>query len=131
MDEDTGTFDIPFVSMRELRQSGELPATKEGLAIELALRVGELMSSSGAGAKDTVLMMRRVCQAYGLSQAQLDITSNVIMASYYPGDGLGSITSFRAVAPTVPNLSTVSTVTSLVNQITEGMGIERAPRHRF
>ncbi len=129
VNEDTGTIEIPQASMLELRQRGELPSTKEGLAIELVLRVGELLASAGAGAKDTVLVMRRVCQAYGLERAQLDVTSNVIMASYYPGEGMPPVTSFRSVAPTVPNLSKVYAVNDLVNQIIGGMGVRRATRH--
>jgi uncharacterized membrane protein YjjP (DUF1212 family)/uncharacterized membrane protein YjjB (DUF3815 family) len=114
--------------MRELRQRGELPSTKEGLAIELTLRVGDLLASAGAGAKDTVVTMRRICQSYGLSRAQLDVTSNVIMGSYYPGEGMGPITSLRTVSPMVPNLSKVYAVNDMVQKIVEGMGIGQAAR---
>lgn len=124
----TQTIEIPHASMRELRDRGELPTTKEGLAIELTLRVGELMASSGASAKETVVMMRRICHAYGLNRAQLDVTYNVIMASYYPGEGLPPVTAMRNVSPVLPNLSKVSKVNELVAQITGGISISRATR---
>ena len=123
---DTQTIEIPHASMRELRQRGELPSTKEGLAIELALRVGDLLASSGASANDTVLMMRRVCQMYGLGRAQLDVNYNVVLASYYPGEGMPPITSIRNVAPLMPDLSKVYAANHLVDQICHGLSIGRA-----
>ena len=128
MNEETQTIEIPHASMRELRQRGELPSTKEGLAIELALRVGDLVAASGAGANDTVVMMQRICQTYGLGRAQLDVNSNVIIASYYPGEGMPPITSIRNVSPTVPNLAQVSAVSHLVEQICGGLSIGRATK---
>jgi uncharacterized membrane protein YjjP (DUF1212 family)/uncharacterized membrane protein YjjB (DUF3815 family) len=126
--DDSQTIEIPHASMRELRSRGELPSTKEGLAIELVLRVGDLLAASGAGAKDTVLVMRRVCQAYGLERAQLDVTANVIQASYYPGEGMPPVSSFRTVSPTAPNLSMIYAVNALVDQISTGLGLGRATR---
>jgi uncharacterized membrane protein YjjP (DUF1212 family)/uncharacterized membrane protein YjjB (DUF3815 family) len=114
--------------MRELRQRGELPATKEGLTIELAMRAADLLASAGAGANDTVMVMRRICAAYGLQRAQLDVTSNVILASYYPGEGMPPITSMRTVSQVVPNLSKVYGVNDLVAQVTNGLSLGRAMR---
>jgi len=125
---DTQTIEIPHASIQELRQRGELPTTKEALAIELTMRVGELLVSAGAGAQDTVVMMRRICQTYGLSRAQIDITHTVILVSYYPGDGLPPFTSMRSVAASEPNLSKVYAVNDLVNQICSGMSVSRASK---
>jgi len=128
VNEDTQTVEIPHVSMQELRQRGELPATKEGLAIELAMRVGDLLASSGASAKDTVVMMRRICQAYGLNRAQLDVTYSVIQASYYPGGGLPPFTALRNISPMVPNLTKVYAVNDLVNEVAENLPIAKATK---
>jgi len=114
--------------MQELKNRGELPATREGLAIELALRVGDMMASSGASAKDTVVMMRKICNAYGLSRAQLDVTANVIMAAYYPGEGLPPFTAIRNVSPAVANLSKVYAMNDLVQQIGSGLSISKATK---
>ena len=128
MNEETTTIEIPHASMQELKQRGELPATKEGLAIELAMRIGDMLASSGASAKDTVVMMRRICQVYGLSRAQLDVNYNVILASYYPGGGSPPFTAMRNVSPMVPNLSRVYAVNDLVNQIYGGLSISKATK---
>ena len=114
--------------MQELKQRGELPATKEGLAIELAMRIGDMLASSGASANDTVVMMRRVCQVYGLTRAQLDVNYNVILASYYPGEGSPPFTAIRNISPMVPNLSKVYAVNDLVNQIYGGLSIAKATK---
>jgi uncharacterized membrane protein YjjP (DUF1212 family) len=126
--ETTQTIEIPHVSMQELRERGELPSTKEGLAIELAMRVGDVLASAGASAKDTVVMMRRICQAYGLDRAQLDINLNMIMASYYPGQGMPPFTAIRTVSPVVSNLTKVSKVNALVREIGQGLSITRATK---
>ena len=128
MNEDTSTIEIPHASMQELKQRGELPATKEGLAIELAMRIGDMLASSGASANDTVVMMRRVCQVYGLNRAQLDVNYNVIFASYYPGEGSPPFTAIRNISPMVPNLSKVYAVNDLVNQIYGGLSISKATK---
>ena len=128
MNEITETVEITHVSMQELRTRGELPSTKEGLAIELAMRVGDLLASSGASAKDTVVMMRRICQAYGLARAQLDVNYNMILASYYPGQGMPPFTAMRSVSPVVSNLTKVYAVNDLVNQIIHGMSISKATK---
>ena len=129
MNEDTSpTVEIPHASMQELKQRGELPATKEGLAVELAMRVGDMLASSGASAKDTVVMMRRICQVYGLTRAQLDVNYNVILASYYPGGGSPPFTAIRNISPVVPNLSKVYAVNDLVNQIYAGLTIAKATK---
>jgi len=129
VNEDTSTtIEIPHASMQELKQRGELPATKEGLAIELAMRIGDMLASSGASANETVVMMRRVCQVYGLSRAQLDVNYNVILASYYPGEGSPPFTAIRNISPMVPNLSKVYAVNDLVNQIYGGLSISKATK---
>ena len=114
--------------MQELRARGELPTTKEGLAIELAMRVGDLLASSGASAKDTVVMMRRVCHSYGLFRAQLDVNSNMILASYYPGEGMPPFTAMRSVSPVVSNLTKVYAVNDLVREISRGLTISKATK---
>jgi uncharacterized membrane protein YjjP (DUF1212 family) len=126
--EDTGTIEFTHVSMQELRQRGEIPTTKEGLTIELTLRVGDMLASSGASAKDTVVAMRRICQAYGLARAHVDVNSTMITASYYPGHGLPPITSVRTVAPVLPDLSKAYEVNNLVGQVCDGLPISKAMR---
>jgi uncharacterized membrane protein YjjP (DUF1212 family) len=114
--------------MQELEARGQLPTTTEGLAVELAMRAGDLVSSSGASVQDTLVMMRKICHAYGLDRVQLDVTYHVIMASYYPGEGLPPLTVARTVTPTVSNLTKVWEVNELVTKITQGMKITKATK---
>ncbi|WP_166649100.1 threonine/serine exporter ThrE family protein [Naumannella halotolerans] len=51
-------------------------------ALDLALRIGELLLGNGASSLDTVLGMRTVTRAAGLRGAQVDITLTTIMISY-------------------------------------------------
>ncbi|MDR0435256.1 MAG: threonine/serine exporter family protein [Propionibacteriaceae bacterium] len=114
--------------MSELGLTGQLPSTTEGLAMELALRIGDLLFSSGMSTQDTILTMRRILIAYGLTRAQVDITHTFIVASYYPGDGLPPITSVRIVKPAVANLAKVEAIGWLVERIGRGMPLEKAMR---
>jgi uncharacterized membrane protein YjjP (DUF1212 family) len=122
------TIQFPHISMGELSDQGLLPRSVEGLALELALRVGDLLQSSGMSVADTVVVMRRICHAYGLVRAQIDITYNAISASYYPGGGLPPFTSLRTVSPAVPNLAKVADLSALVRRIEAGLPIGRATR---
>jgi uncharacterized membrane protein YjjP (DUF1212 family) len=116
------------VSMSELGLRGQLPVTTEGLAMELTLRIGDLLFSSGMNTQDTILTMRRILQTYGLARAQVDISNTSFVASYYPGDGLPPITSVRIVKPAVTNLTKVEAVQRLVDEIVRGKPLEQAMR---
>ncbi|MGY4721187.1 threonine/serine exporter family protein [Naumannella cuiyingiana] len=51
-------------------------------ALDLALKVGELLLTNGAGSLDTVMAMRTVTNAAGLRGAQVDLTLTTMMISY-------------------------------------------------
>jgi uncharacterized membrane protein YjjP (DUF1212 family) len=114
--------------MSELGLRGALPATTEGLAMELVLRVGEMMQSAGMSTSDTIRTMSRILDVYGLNRAQVDITHTSIVASYYPGDGLPPITSVRLVKPSEVNLTKVTDINRLTRSIEEGLKLEDAMR---
>ena len=107
-------------SLGDLGRRGELPATQHGAALELAMRIGDLLQSSGQSANDSVVVMRRVCQAYGLRRVQVDITSTAIVASYYPGAGTGPFTSMRTVEPAQQDLTKTVAINRLVSGIVKG-----------
>jgi len=107
-------------TMDDLGRRGELPTTQFGMALELAMRIGDLLQSSGQSANDTVVIMRRVCQAYGMKRMQVDITSTAIVASYYPGRGKGPFTAMRTVNPAQPDLTKTVEVNRLVTDIVKG-----------
>ena len=115
-------------SMTELARRGALATTIEGLAVELALRIGELMAANGMSVNDTIALMRRVCQAYGLVGAQIDITTFAITTSYSPGHGLPPVTAMRTVTPTALDLTKVRATNQLVSRIRAGLPLDAAVR---
>ena len=121
-----GSATFQHESMGSLGRRGQLPTTERGLALELAMRIGDLLQSSGQSVNDTVVVMRRVCQAYGLTRVHVDITYTAIVASYYPGDGLGPFTAMRTVEPTSPNLTQTASLNRLVDDIAAGEPLTRA-----
>ncbi len=50
--------------------------------LDLALRVGELLLSSGAGAADVTATMQALTQHYGLRNADIDVTFTLLRAAY-------------------------------------------------
>ena len=123
-------------SLGDQERRGELPATARGVALTLAMRIGDLLQSSGQSANDTVVVMRRVCQAYGLRRVQVDITSTSIVASYVdsaaqaanPMGGVAGqpVTSMRMVEPAQQNLAKTAALNRLVADIVKGEPLTRA-----
>ncbi|MCL2782373.1 MAG: threonine/serine exporter family protein [Propionibacteriaceae bacterium] len=116
----------PRESLGDLGRQGQLPITQQGLALELAIRIGDLLQSSGQSVNDTVVIIRRVCQAYGLRRVHVDITFTAIVASYYPGDGQGPVTAMRTVEPASPDLTKTANLNRLVTDIVAGESLKRA-----
>ena len=125
-------------SLGDQGRRGELPATDRGVALTLAMRIGDLLQSSGQSANDTVVVMRRVCHAYGLRRVQVDITSTSIVASYVdrgpaPGTkpkssvaGGQPVTSMRMVEPAAQDLAKTAALNRLVADIVKGEPLARA-----
>lgn len=63
-------------------ENGAESAREVHLAIDLCLRVGEMLLASGAGAADVQATMRSVASHLGLRQAQLDVTFTALSMSY-------------------------------------------------
>ena len=55
------------------------------LTMDLCLRIGELLLSSGAGAADVVATMTAVAHHLGLRQADVDVTFTALSMSYQSG----------------------------------------------
>jgi len=113
-------------SMGDLERSGVLPTSQRGMALELAIRIGDLLQSSGQSANDSVVVMRNICRAYGLKRVFVDITSNAIVASYYPGGGREPMTAMRTVEPARPDLTKTAALNRLVADIRTGEPLAKA-----
>jgi uncharacterized membrane protein YjjP (DUF1212 family) len=53
--------------------------------IDLAMRVGETLLSTGASASDVVATVLRLIDAYGLRSVHVDVTFTSISVSYHRG----------------------------------------------
>ena len=67
------------------------------LTLDLALRVGELLMSSGAGAADVTATMLSITAACGLRNCEVDVTFTALSAGYQPGPDVPAHTQMRAV----------------------------------
>lgn len=57
-------------------------AREVALTMDLCLRVGEMLLSSGAGAADVTATMRSVADHFGLRHAEIDVTFTALSMSY-------------------------------------------------
>ncbi len=67
------------------------------LAMHLAMRIGELLLSGGAGAGDVTATIRAVTRAAGLERCEADVTYTVISVSYLRSADSAPITGSRFV----------------------------------
>lgn len=72
-----------------------MAADDTNLTLDLALRVGELLLSSGAGAADTAATMLSITYACGLRDCEVDVTFTSLEISYQPSADAPSQTRMR------------------------------------
>jgi len=65
--------------------------------LHLALRIGEMMLSGGAGAGDVTSTLRAITHAAGLSRCEADVTYTVITISYLRDLDVAPVTASRIV----------------------------------
>jgi uncharacterized membrane protein YjjP (DUF1212 family) len=94
-----------------------LDDTQVQLALELAIRIGEVLLSSGESAADTTSAMLRVASACGLSNCDVDITFTSITMCCHRGVEAGPVTSMRLVRYRSLDLSRLTDVADLVRRI--------------
>ncbi len=66
-------------------------------ALDVAVRVGEVLLASGTGAIDTSEQVRFVAATYGLAQCDVDVTYNSIVLSAYRGQTMPPASTMRVV----------------------------------
>lgn len=113
-------------TMGEAERTGRLPHTREGVAIELAIRAGEMLTANGVSAHETVVTMQKICRSYGVNHAHFDITYIAISASYFPGSGQPPFTSIRVVRPGIFQYYEIAALELLVEEIEAGKPLMQA-----
>ncbi|MGH3472268.1 MAG: threonine/serine ThrE exporter family protein [Nocardioidaceae bacterium] len=100
---------------------GAVPDTKDiSVTLDLALRVGEVLLSSGAGAADVTATMLSVTTACGLRNCEVDVTFTALTLGYQPGPETVSHTQIRAVRFRATDYSNLTAVEHLVRALVDG-----------
>lgn len=100
-------------------------------AADLALRVGEVVLASGAGAADVTATVLAVTRACGLRQVYVDITFNTLTVSYQPGLDDPPQTYIRRVTYRGLDYGSLSEVDDLVDHLVHQTIDRRSARQRI
>ncbi|MGB3442967.1 MAG: threonine/serine exporter family protein [Actinophytocola sp.] len=88
--------------------------------LDLALRIGEVQMSSGAGASDVTATIIAVTNAYGLPHCEVDVIFTSITVACHRGVDLPPVTSLRVVRSRSLDYTRLALVERLVRDITLG-----------
>ncbi|MQA27271.1 MAG: threonine/serine exporter family protein [Micromonosporaceae bacterium] len=103
----------------EPEEEPENPATYR--AMDLALRIGELLLASGEATETVTEAMRSLSVAYGLPRAEASVTFTAITISCLPGNGAAPITGERVVRRRSPEYSRLVETHKLVEDAALGL----------
>jgi uncharacterized membrane protein YjjP (DUF1212 family) len=95
--------------------------------LDLCMRVGEVLLSSGEGAEETTATMLRLATALRLSTVDVDITFNSITMCCHRGMVAVPVTSMRLVRYRTTDLTRLAAVTRIVDRVQrERLGVHAA-----
>ena len=90
-------------------------------AMDLALRVGELLLASGEATENVSEAMRSLSVAYGLPRSEAAVTFTAISLSCVPTDGAPPVTGERTVRRRTPDYDRLAATHRLVQDAAIGM----------
>ena len=97
------------------------------LVLDLCLKVGEVLLSSGEAAVDARATMMRLAAACGLDTVEVDITFTSISMCCRRGKSAAPVTSMRLVRHRTTDLTRLALVTRIVERVIAGeMGVSAA-----
>ena len=88
--------------------------------LDLALRIGEVQMSSGAGASDATATIIAVANAYGMPHCEVDVIFTSITVACHRGVDLPPITSLRVVRSRSLDYTRLALVERLIRDIARG-----------
>jgi uncharacterized membrane protein YjjP (DUF1212 family)/uncharacterized membrane protein YjjB (DUF3815 family) len=95
--------------------------------LDLCLKVGEVLLSSGEAAADTSATMGRLASACGLDTVEVDITFTSIIICCRRGKTAAPVTSMRLVRYRTTDLTRLAQVTRIIDRVIRGeMGVSAA-----
>lgn len=86
-------------------------------ALDVAVRVGEVLLAAGTGAIDTSEQVRFVAATYGLAQCDVDVTYNSIVLSAYRGQTMPPASTMRVVQYRSMDFTRLAAVDRLTRRI--------------
>lgn len=96
-------------------------------AMDLALRVGELLLASGETTENVSEAMQSLSVAYGLHNSEAAVTFTAISVSFLPGKGLAPVTGERVVRRRTLDYAKLAAVHQLVEDAAIGaIGLDEA-----
>jgi uncharacterized membrane protein YjjP (DUF1212 family) len=98
-------------------------------AIDLVLRVGELLLTSGEATERVNEAMLGLAVAYELPRCEVQVTFTSLLVSAHPGDGEPPVTGMRATRRRTPAYWRLTALHSLVQEASIGM-LEVEEAHR-
>jgi uncharacterized membrane protein YjjP (DUF1212 family) len=106
----------------------DVPSDEDVLEVlDLCMRVGEVLLSSGEASADTTATMSRLATACGLATVDIDITFTSITMSCHRGRAALPVTSMRIVVYRTTDLTRLAVVTRIVDRVVRGeLGVRRA-----
>ncbi|MEO8519227.1 MAG: threonine/serine exporter family protein, partial [Dermatophilaceae bacterium] len=87
--------------------------------IDLAMRVGETLLSTGASASDVTATVLRLIDAYGLGSVHVDVSFTSISVSYHRGPDADPMTVMRGIKVRSTDLTRLERLQTLVRDIRE------------
>ncbi|HEY2205193.1 MAG TPA: threonine/serine exporter family protein [Pseudonocardia sp.] len=88
--------------------------------LDLAMRIGEVVLSSGEGVAETTALMLRLADAGGLPTCEVDITFTSITMSCHRGMAAPPVTTMRLVRYRSLDLTRLTQATALVERVESG-----------
>jgi uncharacterized membrane protein YjjP (DUF1212 family) len=90
------------------------------LTIDLCLRIGEVLLSSGAGAADVTATMQSVAHHFGLRHPELDVTFTALSMSYQPSPEEPAVLMIRNIKHRDIDYADLTQVDHLVHEVIAG-----------
>lgn len=95
-------------------------ARELNLTLDLSLRVGELLLSSGAGAADVTATMQSLARQYGVRHPEIDVTFTSLSMSYQPSAEEPAFVLIRQVKQREIDYEDLTQVDHLVRDVLRG-----------
>lgn len=94
--------------------------------LDLALRIGEAMLSTGASASDVTATVLRLAASYGMDSCHVDVTYTSITLSYHRGPDDDPITVLRIVRVRTTDWARLENLQALVRDAVDGLDVGEA-----